>query len=254
MVYSEGGVAIGEWSALATTSQTEHALVTLRQRILDGRYAGGARLFEVALATDLGISRTPVRAALANLSEEGLLDRQAGGGFSVRRFDLRDVMDTIELRGVLEGTAARLAAERGAVGTALQDLRDAASRLDAVAARRDDDLSGYSHWNTAFHDALARLPGSSVIERELARVTALPFAAPSAFLDETLEAKGYRHAFDVAQAQHCALVDAVERRQGARAEWIAREHVCQALRNVAFLTGDGATRASVTPLALVRER
>ncbi|WP_299843306.1 GntR family transcriptional regulator [uncultured Jannaschia sp.] len=239
---------------MATTTQTEHALVTLRQRILGGQYPGGARLFEVALATDLRISRTPIRAALAKLSEEGLLDRQTGGGFSVRRFDLRDVMDTIELRGVLEGTAVRLAAERGAIEGPMTDLRDATSHLDRIVSSGDGGLSEYSRWNAAFHDALARLPGSSVIERELARVTALPFASPSAFLDESLEPADFRHALDVAQTQHRALVEAVEQRQGARAEWIAREHAGQAHRNVARLAGDRASRGTCAPLALVSGR
>ncbi len=72
------------------------------------------RLFEVSLAETLEISRTPVREALSRLAEEGLLDRLPNGGFVVRRFGYEDVIDSIELRGVMEGTAARLAAERGA--------------------------------------------------------------------------------------------------------------------------------------------
>jgi GntR family transcriptional regulator, vanillate catabolism transcriptional regulator len=96
-----------------TATHAQRALVALRKRILGGELAGGTRLYEVALAEELGISRTPVRAALSVLAEESLLDRGAGGGFVVRSFAVRDVVDTIELRGVLEGTAARMAAERG---------------------------------------------------------------------------------------------------------------------------------------------
>ena len=236
------------------TNQTEHALVTLRQRILSGRYAGGERLYEVALATDLNISRTPVRSALSKLAEEGLLDRARGGGFSVRRFELGDVIDTIELRGVLEGTAARLAAERGVGAEALSHLREILASLDAVVSESAVDLAAYSQFNGAFHDGFAQLSGSRVIERELARVTALPFASPSAFLDEDLKAEGFHHALDVAQAQHRALIEAIELRQGGRAEWIAREHARQAHRNVAFLTGVSAPRTGAPPLALVSGR
>ena len=56
---------------------------------------------------------TPVRLALATLEHEGLVEVRDGGGYSVREFTRRDIDDAIELRGVLEGTAARLAAERG---------------------------------------------------------------------------------------------------------------------------------------------
>ena len=65
------------------------------------------------LAKEFSISRTPIREALSRLAEEGLLERARGGGFVVRSFAIADVLDMIELRGVLEGTAARLAAERG---------------------------------------------------------------------------------------------------------------------------------------------
>jgi len=97
----------------AASTHTLRARIEVRERILRGDLPGGTRLFEVALAEDLGISRTPVREAMSRLVEEGLLERVRGGGFTVRRFALADVIDTIELRGVLEGTAARLGAERG---------------------------------------------------------------------------------------------------------------------------------------------
>ena len=60
----------------------------------------------------LGVSRTPLRTALMTLEHEGLLETLPGGGFVVREFTRTDINDSIELRGVLEGTAARLAAER----------------------------------------------------------------------------------------------------------------------------------------------
>ena len=65
---------------MSSRTHTERALITVRQRILNGVYAGGERLYEVALANDLEISRTPVRSALSKLAEEGLLDRQPSGG------------------------------------------------------------------------------------------------------------------------------------------------------------------------------
>lgn len=90
------------------------AVIELREKILSGELPGGMRLFEVPTAELLDISRTPVREALSRLTEEGLLNRLPGGGFVVRRFGFADVVDAIEIRGVMEGTAARLAAERGA--------------------------------------------------------------------------------------------------------------------------------------------
>ena len=70
-------------------------------------------MFELRLVERLGVSRTPLRLALAALEHEGLLRGRGSRGYVVREFTAADISDAIELRGVLEGTAARFAAERG---------------------------------------------------------------------------------------------------------------------------------------------
>lgn len=239
----------------AARSQTLRALIALRQRVVEGELPGGARLFEVPLAAELKISRTPLRAAMARLAEEGLLERARGGGYAVRRFALTDVLDTIELRGTLEGHAARLAAERGAAPGDLAALHELLDALDECFGEYPDDpvnLSVYAELNLKFHAALARLPGSAVIERELARVTHLPFASPSAFLPDTAHLAAFNRSLVVAQAQHRAIVEAIAARQGARAESLAREHAGAAQTNLrkAFQSDRGAIR-ELPGLALV---
>lgn len=231
---------------------TERALIVLRQKIVSGAMSGGQRLFEVALADELQISRTPVRAALSKLAEEGLLDRMQFGGFVVRRFDLRDVTDTIELRGVLEGTAARFAAERGCDPELLEGAWEAVRKIDAVLSSENVDMSLYSKWNTIFHDQLSDASGSKVLIRELTRVTALPFAGPSAFLDDETQQTRLRSGLRVANDQHRTILEAIEARQSARAESMAREHARAAHRNVEFLSTDvAALREGSAPLAIV---
>jgi GntR family transcriptional regulator of vanillate catabolism len=231
---------------------TERALIALRQKIVSGAMAGGQRLFEVALAEELQISRTPIRAALSKLAEEGLLDRMQSGGFMVRRFDLRDVTDTIELRGVLEGTAARFAAERGAEPELMQKAWQAVHRIDAVLAADIVDMALYSRWNTVFHDCLRDAAGSRVLIRELIRVTALPFAAPSAFLDDEAQQGRLKSGLLIANDQHRTILEAIEARQSGRAESVAREHARAAHRNVEFLSTDAAAlREGSAPLAIV---
>lgn len=102
----------------------------------------------------------------------------------VRAFSLRDVTDAIELRGVLEGTAARLAAEQGADPEKITEIKAILDRLDACFAASGDrvDFDAYSELNGVFHDRLAALCQSPVILRELDRVKSLPFASPSAFV------------------------------------------------------------------------
>src|SRR4029077_20904235 len=92
-------------------SQTVKATLGLRELVFDGVFSPGERVPEVDLAVRLGVSRTPLRLALSTLAPEGLLEPLAGGGFVVRSFTRSDIADAIELRGVLEGTGARVAAE-----------------------------------------------------------------------------------------------------------------------------------------------
>src|SRR5690348_3698469 len=93
-------------------SQIARAFVGVRDLLLRGDFARGERISELPLVARLGVSRTPIRLALERLAHMGLLDVAATGGFTVREFALSEVLDAIEVRGVLEGTAARLAAER----------------------------------------------------------------------------------------------------------------------------------------------
>jgi GntR family transcriptional regulator of vanillate catabolism len=235
-------------------TQTQKALLGLRQRILSGAIPGGTRLFEVALAEELEISRTPIRAALSRLAEEGLLERGRGGGFVVRSFALADVVDTIDLRGVLEGTAARYAAERGVSPEDLSNAWAILREIDRVFADQAIDMEAYSSLNTEFHNQLAQMSQSATLQRELARITALPFASPSAFLEDHDRIETLQRTLISAQAQHVAILEAIAGRESGRAEALAREHARAARRNVEFLLShEGVLREGVASLALLTD-
>ena len=238
-----------------STSQThaQRALVALRQRILSGALPGGTRLYEVPLAEELRVSRTPVRAALSQLAEEALLDRARGGGFVVRSFAIADVVDTIDLRGVLEGTAARYAAERGASEAQLARARDLLCAIDRLFPGQGGvDMEAYAARNREFHALLAEMSGSAILQRELARITALPFASPSAFLEDQTHLEALQRSLAVAQDQHRAIVEAIAHRESGRAEALAREHARAARRNVEYLLSqEAALREGVPSLALL---
>ncbi|HEU0222101.1 MAG TPA: GntR family transcriptional regulator [Paracoccaceae bacterium] len=230
------------------------AQIELRQKILSGELPGGTRLFEVPLAEALAISRTPVREAMSRLAEEGLLDRARGGGFVVRSFSLADVVDAIELRGVLEGTAARLAAERGVAPEAMARIGQVVGRLDGCFGLQpgEVDFEAYSELNAAFHSELAGLAGSEIIRREVERVKRLPFASPSAFLPDKADIAAFRRSLNVAQEQHRAIVAAIAAREGSRAEFLAREHARTARYNLEYVMQEDRSLIGRLPgLALV---
>lgn len=219
----------------AASSQSVKAQRRLREMILAGELPSGTRIAELAIVEKLGVSRTPIRAALVRLEQEGLLDALPGGGFAVRTFSEGDVSDAIELRGTVEGLAARLAAERGAPAAALSEARACLAQIDEVLERPaldDDSFLRYVTLNQAFHNLLAGMCASAVTRREIERVVNLPFASPSAFVVSQADSPQARDMLVVAQDQHRQVLDAIERREGARAEAIMREHARIARRNL----------------------
>ena len=234
-------------------AQTVRALAGIRDLILRGDVVPGERLSEPGLAERLGISRTPIRAALARLEQEGLLERVPAGGHIPRRFTLAEAIDAIELRGVLEGTAARLAAERGVEPRRMLAINRVLDAIDAALAPNPSDppLECYMALNAEFHALLSGLSGSETIEREIDRITSLPFASPSAFLDKPGSVV-VPHSLVLAQAQHRAMVEAISLREGSRAEAVAREHARLARRNLEqVMDGDGDAHRRFPALALV---
>lgn len=237
-------------------TQVEKAIIGLRGFILSGEFGAGSRLPEVALSERLGISRTPLRQAMDRLEAEGLLERIASGGCRVARLDLADANDAIELRGVIEGTAARLAAERGATANALAEARRIVTDLDVVVAAADDlDLDRYVMLNARFHELLAAMCGSDLIQREIQRINRLPLASPSAFLRGQEAIPDFVASITRAQDQHKAILDAIAAREGARAEALVREHARLARQNLKFLKDADPRLATRVPgLSLVTVR
>jgi GntR family transcriptional regulator of vanillate catabolism len=211
------------------------AQLQLREMILAGELPGGARIAELSIVEKLGVSRTPIRAALMRLEQEGLLESLPNGGFAVRTFSERDVSEAIELRGTIEGLSARLAAERGAPTVVLGEARECLNQIDTVLSQpalNDEAFSSYVTLNARFHALLSEMAGSEVIAKELDRVSSLPFASASGFVVVQANSPGARDMLIAAQDQPRQVLDAIEQREGSRAEAIMREHSRLAQRNL----------------------
>ena len=208
----------------------------LRALILSGEFPASSRLPEVALSERLGISRTPLRQAMARLVDEGLLARIETGGCRVVSFSMDDIIDAIEIRGVIEGTAARFAAERGAAPELLNECRHVLAALDQAVSNPDQlDFDNYVHFNARFHQLVGKLAGSNVVAHEIERVSNLPLASPSAFLQGQELVPDFRATLQLAQSQHRSIFNAIVNREGARAEALSREHARLARKNLDFV-------------------
>jgi GntR family transcriptional regulator of vanillate catabolism len=238
-------------------SQTVKALLSLRELILSGALVPGERISELSIVDRLGVSRTPVRMALVKLAEEGFLEAIPSGGFSVKAFTEHDIYDAIEIRGTLEGLAARFAAERGLSRGDLRDLEECLAELDIVLGKGDldvEDFSDYVRLNARFHFLLHDAAGSAVLSRQIERAATLPFASPSAFVMAQSMLPEARTILTIAQDQHHCVLEAIEQREGARAEALMREHARVARRNLQLALKNQASFDLISGAALIRRR
>ena len=217
-----------------TNSQITRTVLRLREMILSGDFRPGERVSEAPLTGRLGASRTPIRLALERLAHEGLLDPYPTGGFIVRTFTLEDVWDGIEIRGVLDGAAARLAAERLPSDADIAGLRTCQDDMDALGEPTPETLPQYLEHNDRFHDEIVRLSRSMTLKRSLDRLLSMPLASRQALVSLRMRFPEASDIFIVGRDQHLRIIEAISKRQGARAENIAREHAVITRRALEF--------------------
>lgn len=235
----------------------EHVLVTLRKMIASGELVPGVRLPEMAIAERLGVSRMPVRMAFRDLEQEGLLTRFGARSFAVRTFSPADIRGAVEVRGVLEGLAARQAGERG-LSEADRGALEACLRIgDAIMANgelSEDDIATYHEMNMRFHDTILNASGNPAIEAALARNNHLPFASVKALaIDRDQMSREYQR-LNYAHRQHHAIVEALSLGQGARAEALMREHANAVLNYVNVLKEDTVSPPKGSRRAVARQK
>jgi GntR family transcriptional regulator, vanillate catabolism transcriptional regulator len=238
-----------------SSSQTVRALLKLRELILSGELKPCERVSELPLVDRLGVSRTPLRAALVRLEEEGLLEAIPTGGFAVRGFDERELYAAIEVRGTLEGLAARFAAERGFAAQDLAKLRECVASLDALLDRSaitTKNFTDYVKLNERFHALIIDLADSQVLARQIERAVRLPFASASAFVMVQAALPEAQTMFTIAQDQHSCIFQAIEARESSRAEALMREHARLARRNLELALRSQRMRRLVPGSGLIR--
>jgi GntR family transcriptional regulator of vanillate catabolism len=216
-----------------TPAASPSVVATLRQAIVEGRYPPGTRLAEIPVAQALGVSRTPVRLAFRTLSQEGLLQRTGKRGLVVRDFTEADVLCAVEVRGALEGLAARRLAEAGLAAPLRDELQaclDAGEEVLASGRLSARDVDRWSALNQRFHAAIVQAGGGRVIADAIARNNHLPFAAADSITIDKQSLPAEYRKLQLAQLQHRLIVEALRSGESARAETLMREHAYIGLR------------------------
>lgn len=207
--------------------KNSRVIVRIREMILQGELTPGQRVREVELAKRLGVSRTPVRESLPTLAREGVLTHLGTRGFVVRAFTPREIMDGIDVRGVLEGLAARMLAEQGPSRDLIQALHDCLREGDRILSKGnlvESDEARYGDMNRRFHSLIVQASGSKVIAEAIVHNDRIPFAAAHAIAFDRFDLLRTYDMLRYAHRQHHAIVQALENKEGARVAALMFEH------------------------------
>lgn len=194
--------------------QGQEAYMRLLDEIRVGALLPRARLTETELAARLNISRTPVREAIRQLEADGLVVHVPRVGATIRALDYSEVMELYEMRTVLEGTAARLAA-RAASRIEMTQLADINAEM-AKAVK--GDMARLSGLNRQFHMTLLNAAKNRFLTRSMKSLQKTLLILGPSTLEESDRAQE-------AQAEHDTIMAALTAREGAAAEAAMRTHI-----------------------------
>jgi DNA-binding GntR family transcriptional regulator len=200
----------GSWG-----SRVEFVYQSIRTILQTGQLSAGQRLREEEIANLLGVSRTPVRAALQRLQQQGLLDLTEGRSLGVVSLNRQQLVELYELRQILEGWSARLAAQRASEGelAALKTMIDEGLADPTLAASRNRD----------FHDAIHQAAHNRYLLRALAEVhDAIALLGRTTLLDAERAHQ--------ANSEHAEMLTAIARHDAEAADRAAQQHVMTAMK------------------------
>lgn len=203
--------------AIRKTNLSEQCYEVIRGQMLEGgRYRPGEKISVEQMTRELGVSRSPVWAAINRLSAEGIVEVRPRDGVFFIGFDARHLKDLFAVREELEAMAARLAAGRAATGTAIDDLAASLDRqARAVAA---DDREGYAREGSAFHQILVGLAGNAALADTLNRI----LSQIRAMCHARVVMSGFQEEY---VADHRAIARAIAAGDAGAADAATRAHV-----------------------------
>ncbi|MEM9105903.1 MAG: GntR family transcriptional regulator [Pseudomonadota bacterium] len=209
------------------TTADRRVAATLRQMIVHGTIRAGEKISEVGVAKLLDVSRTPARLALRTLEVEGFIRKRDGRGFTVNGVALDDISKAYQVRGVLEGLAAGLMAEKG---MSEEEEADLANSLDLTetSIKPGGDLEeiivAYQKGNTIFHNTIMEACGNSFVPFTYERLESLPLLKLGVLVFNRGKVEQEMLRLTIGHTQHMIIFDALKRRDKARAEAMMREH------------------------------
>ncbi len=205
-----------------TASLEEQVTETLEAEILTGKLAAGTSLTEQSLSVRLGVSRTPIRAALHTLAEEGLINLIPNKGAVVVGVTREDLIDIYRIRMRLEGLASALAAERISPEE-LATLRESVELAEFYISK--NDAEHLKELDTQFHAIIYRASGNRMLNKTLSEL----HRNITSYRKMSLAVPGR---LERSVGEHREILAAIEERDAERADRLTSAHVEAALENM----------------------
>jgi len=197
---------------IAYRSLSDQAYEVLQQKIQDGEITPGQRLIEEKLALEIGVSRTTVKRALTKLLEEGLLRRHGRKGIYVKQYSQKEFLEIYDAREVLEGLAARIAAQV-ADENSLIEFREIFKIMESAV--QQDDTEAYTEADSKFHSLLIECAKNQIVSQIMStfrlRIETFNIGLIRAPKETILE--------------HHQIIRALENHNPETAERLLREHI-----------------------------
>ena len=190
----------------------------VKQMIFDQELAPGEKLIQEKLASSLGVSRSPLLKALQRLESEFLVEKKPRRGIYVKSLSLSEIIDVFQVRSVIEGLSARLAAKH----IQTEDIKCLRNMFLPFQKKKKIDPREYAIADRNFHHKIMMIGGNALILK-LELLSHMHLKAFQAGLlrspEQTLE-------------EHLAIIDALEQRQEKEAEKLMRQHIERSLKNL----------------------
>lgn len=197
----------------------------LKARIIKGDLTQGGKLFEAKIAEQLGVSRTPVREAIKGLAAEGLVKMTPNQGVVVINVSIEDLQEVLQIRRVLEGLAAFVAAKKISQEE-IAKLEEIIKKMSMIISKPKPDVVAYSELNAEFHNLILNACGN----RRLMKICNNLSSSDHRFRIRSLRNNPGRLKYSL--KEHQEIVEALKRKDPEQVDRLSQIHINNVLKNI----------------------
>ncbi|MEW8985861.1 MAG: GntR family transcriptional regulator [Bacillus sp. (in: firmicutes)] len=182
--------------------------------ILNGSLKPGERVVEIRIAKELGVSQAPVREAIRELEQMGLIETSPFQGAFVKKLTRKNLLEAYAVRGMMEAAAAKEAANKITAGE-VEHLKELVNEM--LIAAKEGDVQGFIEKDIEFHETIFQIAGNELLYKLWQSVRLSSYTVITTKLSK-------RSLYDLAN-RHSTILASLEAKDAAKAEYLARLHI-----------------------------